>query len=111
MTKEPTFARQPVRIDMGKMGRVHSDGTPVTRDAQCECGQMFRQQQLSPAWLEWVERVARNPRRAIQAIQRQIPDYYVPVHCPPCERIDIGRQALIDEHVHEYPPADAPRLL
>lgn len=63
------------------------NGDPVSRIAKCECGQSFTQTQLSERFMLMVER---QGRRALDLVTRQIPDYFVPVHCPKCERIDLG---------------------
>lgn len=77
---DPTFGR-------------NGDGTVITRTARCECGILFEQQQLSERWIEAVERVS---PRAVRMMQQQIPDFFVPVHCPKCERVDLGRRFQLD---------------
>lgn len=67
----------------------------VERSRTCECGRSFSQRLLSARFLTAVER---RGQRAMDMLREQIPDYYVPVHCPPCERIDLGRRAQVDEH-------------
>ncbi len=64
------------------------------RDVKCECGQEFTQFQLSEAFMHVVES---NGKGALAAVLRDIPDLYVPVHCPKCERLDLGRSARIAE--------------
>ncbi len=76
-----------------------SDG-PITRERTCECGTLFTQRLLSERFLTMVERAG---RKALAAVSQQIPGYYVPVHCPRCERIDLNRQGTIDAHRNEYP--------
>jgi DNA-directed RNA polymerase subunit M/transcription elongation factor TFIIS len=73
------------------MFAVRSDGEPITRQRTCECGTAFTQRLLSERFCTAVEAAG-----GMRAVLRQIPDLYVPVHCPRCERIDLGRQARID---------------
>lgn len=106
-----TFERQPENIAdaMGRdrMFATTTDGKPITRESKCECGQRFVQRLLSERFLEIVER---SSRTAMAVMERQVPGFYVPVHCPPCERQDLGRQArvadlrLLPSH-HERPEA------
>lgn len=76
-------------------------GRDITRQRRCECGAEFTQSLLSPQWLEMVEKYSKG---AIRAISKQIPDYFVPVHCPPCERKDIAMQARRDEFARDPAP-------
>lgn len=69
------------------------DGMPVTRDRTCECGTPFTQALIS--W-EYMESLEKHRPRAAELMLKQIPELYVPVHCPPCERRDITRQAAVD---------------
>jgi hypothetical protein len=62
-------------------------GTVITRARTCECGASFTQRQLSARFMEIVEKQGRN---AVLKVERDIPDLFVPVHCPPCERKDLG---------------------
>lgn len=80
MADDPTFAHD-------------ETGKPITRDTTCECGTTFRQRLLSERFMQLSER---HGARAVELIRQQIPDYYVPVHCPPCERKDLRRRASID---------------
>lgn len=82
---------------------------PITRPATCGCGDTFRQFILSAAFLEACETIRGGaPLRAVQA---QIPGLWVPVHCPRCERVDLQRQARLDEirrdPSHYVPPEAA----
>lgn len=64
------------------------------RDATCECGKPFEQRQLTERFMSVVEKFGAG---AIQAMTRDVPDLFVPVHCPSCERRDIGRHARLHE--------------
>ncbi len=81
-------------LDRDPMFGRGADGEPKTRERTCECGQRFTQRQLSERFLTIVEGFS---AKAIAAVTRQIPDFFVPVHCPRCERVDVRRQAWIDE--------------
>lgn len=105
------FDRQPESIAdaMGqdRMFAHTADGKPIIRQATCECGKSFAQRLLSERFLEIVDRSSRN---AMAVMERQVPGFYVPVHCPRCERIDLGRQARVDSvrllpSHHERPEA------
>ncbi len=72
-------------------GHQHS-GQPITRESRCECGKVFSQSLLSAKQCE-----AWEARGIMGLVLRQIPDLYVPVHCPKCERRDLAHQARIDE--------------
>lgn len=61
-------------------------GDVITRSAQCECGNLFQQSMLNPAFIDSSPGVARE-------FMRQIPDGWVPIFCPSCERKDLARQA------------------
>lgn len=67
-------------------------GQTIERQATCACGRTFTQMLLSPRELAAAERLG-----VIDRIRTQIPGFYVPVHCPPCERQDLGRQARIEQ--------------
>jgi hypothetical protein len=77
-------------------------GQLIERETTCECGRNFSQTLLAARELEAAERMG-----VIGRILAQIPDCYVPVHCPPCERQDLTYQARIDEArgtaSHTYP--------
>ncbi len=99
--------RQPSSV-AGSMGldpmfRRDDTGKPVARDAKCECGREFTQRQLSERFLEIVEKQSRN---AMQTLRKQIPDFFVPVHCPRCERRDLGRQANLEDARRSSPSTD-----
>lgn len=70
----------------------HDDGTLVTRETTCECGTSFSQAMLSARFMAICEKAG-----AHRSVMQQIPELYVPVHCPPCERKDIGRWGRIAE--------------
>jgi hypothetical protein len=67
-------------------------GLPIVRRKTCECGREFDQYLLSERQLAAAERM-----RLIPLFEQQTKDFRVPVHCPPCERRDLGRQARLDE--------------
>ena len=67
-------------------------GQLVERERTCACGRVYRQVLLSERELEAAARM-----RVLDRITRQIPDGYVPVDCPACERKNLTRQAHIDE--------------
>jgi hypothetical protein len=67
-------------------------GQPVERQATCACGRTFTQSLLATRELEAAERLG-----VLDRVLRQIPDGFVPVHCPPCERRDLSHQARIDD--------------
>jgi hypothetical protein len=69
-------------------------GNPIVRDARCECGRSFTQTLLSERFLAIVDR--QSPR-AMAIFREQIPEFFVPVFCPACERKDIGYHARKDE--------------
>jgi hypothetical protein len=62
----------------------NEQGDPITRAAECECGRVFQQSLLNPAF------VGANPRVAKEFL-KQIPHGYVPIFCPACESKDLGR--------------------
>lgn len=66
----------------------------VERKRRCECGREFTQRQLTERFVEIAEGYS---TRAVALLRAQIPDFFVPVHCPSCERRDLGRQARMDE--------------
>jgi hypothetical protein len=86
----------PLALVMGYRYAVYADGPnageEITRVRTCGCGQSFTQRMLAPSELAALERMGH-----LASVTAQIPGYFVPVHCPPCERADIGRQAYIDE--------------
>ena len=73
------------------------DGMPIVRERVCACGRRFTQRQLSERFLTIV---ANQSKRAIDVLSEQIPGFFVPVHCPPCERRDLGHRARLDEMQH-----------
>ena len=66
----------------------------TTRTAKCECGREFEQRQLTERFMTVVEKFGDG---AVGAMMRDVPELYVPVHCPKCERSDIGRHARIHD--------------
>jgi hypothetical protein len=75
--------------------RASEDGkgmVPVERRKACECGREFTQSLMAPSELASLERMGH-----IATFMRQIPECWVPVHCPPCERVQLGHQSRIDE--------------
>lgn len=84
---------------------VDQRGQPVQRDRTCECGKAFKQSLLSERFRALI---AKRGRRCMQLVTEQIPDGYVPVHCHSCERVDLGRQAWLDEsRTHSYDREEA----
>jgi hypothetical protein len=69
--------------------------TGVTRKAVCaRCGKTFTQHQLSLWMYEWARTLAERDGPVKQTpLEREIPDGYVPLHCVPCERLDLQRTA------------------
>lgn len=67
-----------------------AQGRPITRDRTCLCGRRYTQGLLSERFLAMIERAG---TKAQQAFARQVPDFYVPVECPRCERRAIGHEA------------------
>lgn len=67
-------------------------GMTVEREQTCRCGRVYTQSLLSNRELEAAARMG-----VLDRMVRQIPDGYVPVECPACERKALTRQAHIDE--------------
>lgn len=65
-------------------------GRPITRERACVCGRPYVQALLSDRVLKMVER--RGPD-AVRKFMAQIPELYVPVECPTCERRSLGHEA------------------
>lgn len=59
----------------------------VTRTKACECGRIFTQHQLGERFMLMAER---HSESAVGAVMRDIPDLFVPVNCPACERKALG---------------------
>jgi len=93
-----TFERQPTNvaetIQKDRTFANDANGNPIARERVCECGQRFTQRLLSERFLAMVER--RGPR-AMELMTKQVPGFFVPVHCPKCERVDLGRRMQLDE--------------
>lgn len=66
------------------------------RSQRCECGRDFRQSKISERFLTVARHWAKNSGQRA-AIDKQIPDGWVPLFCPPCERIQIGHEASVAE--------------
>ena len=82
-----------------------AEGNPITRERTCECGKTFSQRLLSQRFFNIV---ARRGAKCLAEFERQIPEGFVPVFCPACERKDIGRRATVDNHRLEFhEPAEA----
>jgi hypothetical protein len=88
-------------ISRSKMFAHDVHGNPISRDSSCECGRRFSQHQLSARFMGLAEG---KSQRAAQLVAAQCPGLFVPVHCPACERLDLGRQAHVDESRHYIPP-------
>lgn len=85
---------EPTRI-RADLFAVYHDGHPragktIARQATCECGATFTQFCLSERFLAACE--ALNGGGPLRAVQAQIPEGFVPVFCPSCERKDVARQ-------------------
>lgn len=85
-TRKPVEVADVIQRD--RMFGHDANGRPIIRQAVCECGKSFTQCQLSERFMAIVER---RGGRALELMRRDVPDYFVPVHCPPCERIDLGQ--------------------
>lgn len=100
-----TFERQPESLatiaDRDPMFSHDETGKPIVRERICECGHRFTQRLLSERFLAIVER---KGAKAMDLMRRDIPDFFVPKHCPPCERRDLGRHARMHEARQELPP-------
>lgn len=88
-------------ISRSKMFAHDAHGNPISRDRTCECGRRFSQHQLSETFMRITEG---KSKRAAQLVLAQCPGLFVPVHCPACERRDLGRQARLDEMPHYSQP-------
>jgi len=78
------------------MFAVDANNETIQRERTCECGRRFTQRLLSERWLSIAERA-----HAIGLVTKQIPGFYIPVHCPPCERRDLAMQGRKDEYKHQ----------
>lgn len=85
------------------MFAMDAEGKPIARDRNCECGQKFTQRLLSDRFFRIV---AKRGARCLEMFEKQIPQGYVPVHCPRCERRDIGIQARLDDTRPHYTERD-----
>jgi len=84
------------RINADRWFAKNAKGEPIARERTCECGRRFTQRLLSQHFLEIAEKA-----KAIELVAKQIPGFYIPVHCPPCERRDLGMQGRKDEYKHQ----------
>jgi hypothetical protein len=95
-TKVPTTTAALAASWFQRYAPDHADeakrGQEITRQHRCECGREFTQRILSERQMAAAERLG-----VVGVVARQIPGFWVPVHCPPCERKDLGRQARMDE--------------
>lgn len=66
-------------------------GLTIDRPRTCDCGQSFTQMLMATRELEAVERMGH-----MKKFLAQIPDLFVPVHCPKCERKQLTLQAQLD---------------
>jgi hypothetical protein len=94
--KEPAVTLPIIqRSWIGRYAPDHEQaGALIERTSTCECGATFVQMQLSAAFLETMER--KSPA-IVEAFVRQTPGFWVPTHCPPCERKDITHLAHLAE--------------
>lgn len=91
------------RVGESWFAKNQQSGETIERQRTCECGATFNQFLLSARFLATIER---QRGRALELVRQQIPGYYVPVHCPKCERRDIGRQARVDDIRPHYTERD-----
>ncbi len=92
---------EPERIAVDSMFATTAEGKPISRQSSCECGRKFSQRLLSERFLTIVEK---HSRRAMDIFAKQVPGFFVPVHCPQCERRDLGRAARLAETRDPNPP-------
>lgn len=69
-----------------------ADGNEITRSATCLCGRVFAQRQLSARFMEMCEGRGAG---AVRAVMRDIPDLFVPINCPSCERRQLRPVVVI----------------
>jgi hypothetical protein len=81
------------RLQNDPMWAVDDAGRPITREMQCACGRAFTQRKLSERFLRVV---AAAGARSSAVFTQQIPDGWLPLWCPPCERNDLGNRAKVD---------------
>lgn len=91
MAKRSARSSELTRVDFGMLERNAAGGF-VTRDATCQCGKQFTQCIMAAKALESLERQGK-----VEVVAKQIPGFWLPVHCPTCERIDLAHQARLDE--------------
>jgi hypothetical protein len=85
---------EPTPIGDDPMFAKNAAGQVITREAVCECTAPFTQIMLSERFMSLVERAGPG---ALSAVMREIPGLYVPVHCPKCERVDLGHAGRIGD--------------
>lgn len=68
----------------------------IRREVICDCGRRFTQYKLSRRFLEMARHHAHAAGREA-AIDREIPDGFVPLFCPPCETHQLELEARRDE--------------
>lgn len=89
------------RVRASMMFSRGANGDTVTRERSCECGRRFTQFQLSERFMLLAEGKSKN---AAQLVAKQCPGLFVPVHCPACERRDLGHQSRLDDTRRYDPP-------
>lgn len=101
ITKTPESGRTHglARVGDSWFAKNAGTGETIERQRACECGRTFNHFLLSARFLATIEK---QRGRALELVKKQIPGYYVPVHCPRCERRDIGRQERIDDTRPHY---------
>lgn len=67
-------------------------GQTIERRKVCECGAAFTQMQMAMRELEALERMGQIAR-----FLKQVPEAFVPVHCPKCERHQLTLHARLAE--------------
>lgn len=91
---------EPLGLENDPMFAQSAEGKPVSRNRVCDCGRKYTQRLLSERFLNIV---AMRGEKCLAAFEHQVPQGYVPVFCPSCERKDIGRWARIAEHRLQFP--------
>jgi hypothetical protein len=81
-----------------------ANGGHYTRGATCECGEPFTQFLVAEAFVQAAKQAG---GRAFALLKEQVPDYYVPVFCPRCERKDLVLRQRRDAFRAEYGTPDS----
>ena len=92
MAKRSVRSSELTRADYGILERNAAGGF-VQRQSTCCCGKEFTQSIMAATALESLERQGK-----IDIIAKQIPGFWLPKHCPPCERKDLALEARRSEY-------------